>query len=43
MEEEEEALAVGRVWGQCMFAELHVFDHRKCYISSTTDELTPDG
>ena len=42
---EGEALADGRVWGQCLCAELHMFglreqtDHRKCSISSSTSEL----
>lgn len=33
---EEEALTDGRVWGQCLFTELHMSDHRKCSITSNT-------
>lgn len=40
---EEEALADGGVWGQCMFVELQASDHRKCSISSSTNKLSPDG
>lgn len=36
---EEEALADGRVWGQCLFTELHMSDHRKCSITSTSKQI----
>lgn len=40
---EEEALANGRVWGQCLSAELHMSDHRKCSIISSSNELSQMG